>query len=83
MMIYNTEEKEAKKARVNAYQTLMQMPGWKDLEKWAENEKFLSMKRMDEKSASSLSLGEVCEERGIRKGIMKILNYAEQCREGI
>jgi hypothetical protein len=74
---------DEKKERASAYQNMMQMPAWKDLEKYASEERISSMKRMDEKPAAILSLGDVCEERGIRKGIFKIIQHAEQCREGI
>ncbi len=62
---------------------MMQSEAWQDLEKYANEERELSMKRMDAKSASDLSLGEVCEERGIRKGIFRVIQHAEFCREGV
>lgn len=66
-----------------AYASMMQMDAWKDLERYAEDEREMSMKRIDDKSARDLSLGEVCEERGIRKGILKVLQHAELRKEGI
>lgn len=80
MNLFKTEDK---KYLADAYNAMMRMPAWKDLENYAENERTSSMKRMDDKSASNLSLGEVCEERGIRKGIFKIMKYAEQRGEGL
>ena len=74
---------EEKKALAGAYKALMVMPGWIDLEKYAEEERDSSMKRVDSKSANDLSLGYVCEERGIRKGIAKLIQYAKQNAEGI
>lgn len=74
---------EEKKALADAYNSMMMTSAWKDLERYADGEKESSMKRMDSKSASTLSLGEVCEERGLRKGISKIIDHAKQCREGI
>lgn len=75
--------KEDKKALADAYNSMMQLAAWKDLERYADDERHASMRRMDDKSASNLSLGEVCEERGIRKGIFKLIQHAQQRAEGI
>jgi hypothetical protein len=63
--------------------TMMNMDAWKDLEEWASNERDASIKRVDDRAASDLNIGTVCEERGIRKGILKIIQHANQCKEGI
>lgn len=82
-MFATKEGKQDKKALADAYNSMMNLGAWKDLEKYAEDERFMSMRRIDDKSAANLSLGEVCEERGIRKGIFKILQHAQQRAEGI
>lgn len=74
---------DAKKSLMNAYASMMQMDAWKDLERFAILERDASAKRIDDKPASELNLGSVCEERGIRKGLFKIIKHAEQCREGV
>lgn len=71
------------KERADIYRRMMESDGWKDLEAFALRERDQSMQRMDSTSASDLTIGQVCEERGIRKGIMKILQRAQQCREGV
>jgi hypothetical protein len=72
-----------KKELIAMYTAMMQTDGWKHLVDFAEKEREQSMKRMDSKPAADLSLGEVCEERGIRKGIFKIIQHAEFCRDGV
>ncbi len=72
-----------KKALAAAYQSMMRMPAWEDLERFGNFEREASMQRIDVKPAKDLSLGEVCEERGIRKGIFKIVQRAKQCRDGV
>jgi flagellar motility protein MotE (MotC chaperone) len=73
-----TQEEEARRNRLaSAYSAMMQSEAWKDLENFANGERESSMKRMDTKNASDLVLGEVCEERGIRKGIFKVIQHAE------
>lgn len=72
-----------KKSLADAYANMMEMDAWKELEEYARNEKQASLSRMDSKSTRDLSIGEVCEEIGIRKGIAKILRHAEDCRGGI
>jgi hypothetical protein len=67
----------------SSYSAMMQTDAWKDLEKYALNERELSVNKIDAKSAADLSLGEVCEERGIRKGIFKIMQHAAFRKEGI
>jgi hypothetical protein len=74
---------EAKKALANAYAIMMQTDAWKDLERYAIAERDASAKRIDDKPASDLNLGTVCEERGIRKGIFKLIQHAEFCKEGV
>jgi hypothetical protein len=76
-------QSEDRKALADAYNSMFLSAAWMDLERYAKAEKEASMKRMDSKAASDLSLGEVCEERGVRKGIQKILQYAQQKGEGI
>lgn len=78
--MFRTEER---KNLAKAFELMMSMEAWKVLEDYSARECESSMQRMDSKSASILSLGEVCEERGFRKGIRKILKYAKDCKEGI
>lgn len=82
-MIKTDESRDVKKSLSNEYTIMMNTPAWKHLEKYAHDEREMSMKRVDVKAASDLSLGEVCEERGIRKGILKLIQYADQCKEGV
>ena len=79
-MIVTSEEK---RTLANAYALMMASDAWLDLERFMIEERTSSMRRIDDKSAASLSLGEVCEERGIRKGIIKILQHAAQRKEGV
>lgn len=74
---------EEKKALSEAYRMMMLLPAWRDLEHYAETEVESSVKRVDNKSASDLTLGYVCEERGVRKGIRKLIQHAEQKRDGV
>ncbi len=83
MIGLSNTNKEEKKAMASAYRQMMQLPAWKDLEKYCAGERDASMKRMDVKPATDLSLGEVCEERGIRKGIHKVIMHALQRCEGV
>lgn len=82
-MATNIVTDEAKKAKAKNYASMMATDGWSDLVKYADAERDLSMRRMDVKSAADLSLGEVCEERGIRKGLHKLIQHAEFCRDGV
>ncbi len=66
-----------------AYDAMMQSDAWKDLERYADDQRQASMLRTDTKPAAGLSLGEVCEERGIRKGIVKIIQHAQFRQQGI
>lgn len=74
---------EEKKARMNNYGAMMNMEAWKDLVRYAESERDVSIKSIDDKNAADLNINIVCEQRGIRKGIFKIIQHAEQCREGV
>lgn len=65
------------------YVALVTSEAWKDIEEYIKNEIDLSMRRVDDKPASDLNLGVVCEERGIRKGLLKILRYVETKAEGV
>ena len=64
------------------FEAMMNMPAWKLMEDWAKQEREESMKRMDNKAASDLNINVVCEERGIRIGLRKFLQKAEQMRAG-
>lgn len=75
--------KEQRVSRASLYAQMVESAAWKDLERWADAERIESMKRVDDKDASALNLGTVCEERGIRKGLLKLIQHAHFCREGI
>lgn len=75
--------KEDKKATADAYHAMMVMEAWQDLIDFIQQERESSFKRTDAKSAAELTIGEICEERGIRKGLLKILQHAEFKREGV
>jgi hypothetical protein len=72
----------SKTARQIEYANLMNMPAWKDIEKWANEEAERSMRMMDAISAKDLSVNHVCEERGLRKGIFKVIRYVKDQAEG-
>jgi hypothetical protein len=72
-----------KKPLSGAYAALMQSEAWKDFVDYADKQCDSSMRMIDSKSACDLSLGEVCEERGFRKGMKKLIRYAEDCRDGV
>ena len=74
---------EEKKSMSSAYHSMMVTDAWQDLVAYAKSEIESSYKRMDSKSATELRIGDVCEERGIRKGLLKILQHADFKREGI
>lgn len=74
---------EVKKGLAGAYAAMMQMDAWKDLARYADAECEASMIRQDSKPAVELIVQEVCEDRGIRKGMKKLIQHAEFCREGI
>ncbi len=74
---------DERKSIAKAYHDMMQMPAWKELMKYANEERDASVKRVDDKNASDLNIGTVCEERGIRKGIFKLIKHAEQSAEGV
>lgn len=65
------------------YTQMMETPAWKNLVAYAENERDASIKSIDDKSAADLNINVVCEQRGIRKGIFKLIQHAEQCRDGV
>lgn len=72
-----------KKKLSHDYAVMMSSEAWKDLVQYAEDERSASIKRVDDKDASDLNIGTVCEERGMRKGMHKLLQHAEQRLEGI
>ena len=74
---------EEKKALCDFYRAMTNTVAWNDLKQWVDKQLLASMDRMDSKSASSLTLIDVGEERGIRKGMLKLIHYAEQKAEGI
>jgi hypothetical protein len=74
---------EEKKTISNAYHTMMATDGWSDLVSYVNDERELSFKRVDSKPAAELTLSQVCEEAGIRKGMAKILQHAEFKRDGV
>lgn len=61
---------------------MITLSAWKRLEKWAEEESDRSMRMIDGISAKDLSVNHVCEERGLRKGILKVIQYANGQAEG-
>lgn len=75
--------KDAKQSRASDYAAMMNMAAWSDLVAYAEAERDASIKSIDDKSAADLNINVVCEQRGIRKGIFKLIQHAEQCREGV
>jgi hypothetical protein len=74
---------EEKQALAREYASLMTMRAWQDLVNYMETERDASMKSIDDKSVGDLNINIVCEQRGIRKGMLKIIQHAEQCAEGV
>lgn len=74
---------EERQRRAGNYAAMMSSEAWKDLEKWAKEESAASHQRMDDTAASELNLAVICEERGLRKGIEKLLKHADYCRAGV
>lgn len=71
-----------RKERASRFNSLMASDAFKELEAWANNEVETSMLRMDGTPASELNLGLVCEERGTRKGIKKVIDQIRFYAEG-
>lgn len=63
------------------YAALAQSDAWKDVEKWAFEQVKASQELQDAKASRELSLNEVCEERGIRKGMLKLIKHVQQTAE--
>lgn len=72
-----------RKQLADNYAAMAQMPAWADLLAYLLEERGASVKRSDVKSAAELTIGEVCEERGIRKGLTKILQHVDFRKEGV
>ena len=69
-------------ARQKEYAQLITMNAWKDLERWVTSEVEKSMRGIDSIAAKDLSVNHVCEERGNRKGIQRVIHYAKGVAEG-
>ena len=69
-------------AKKDMYLALTNSHAWKDLESWATHEADASMKSIDNTPATELNLGKVCEERGYRRGLMRIIQQAKFMAEG-
>lgn len=74
---------EKRHPNTDLYLALFNSEVWKDLEAFMNQEREASMKRIDSKSAADLTLGEVCEERGIRKGLLKVLMHVNNRKNGM
>lgn len=72
-----------RKQLADNYAAMMQMQAWADLEQYLKDEILLSVNRSDSKSAAEITIGEVCEERGLRKGLNKVLQHALFRKEGV
>jgi hypothetical protein len=68
--------------RQKEYAQLLTMPAFMDLARWAAEESDRSMRMMDAVSAKDLCLNHVSEERGFRKGMAKVIQYAKGVAEG-
>jgi len=73
---------EDKKVYSESFSSMMGSDAWKMVEEFAKEEKKLSYERMDSKTMKDLSLSEIAMEIGLRKGIDKILRYADLKRSG-
>jgi hypothetical protein len=74
---------DEKKSLASAYRSMMQTPAWKDLEIFANTERDASIRSIDVKNACDLNINTVCEQSGIRKGISRIIQHAQQRSEGV
>jgi len=74
---------QERKALSDAYFAMVQMDAWEDLERFIVDEREASVRRSDTRSAAEITLAEVGEERGIRKGLDKILKHVMFRKEGI
>lgn len=72
---------EEQKVRATRFESLLQMEGWKELERMAEAEIALSRETQDNRPAKDVTVNEYCEERGYRKGIRWLLKEASRIKE--
>lgn len=64
------------------FEAMIASDAWKALEAWVAHECDESMRRHDSKPANDLKINEYCEDRGIRKGMRKVLQQAHSFSEG-
>lgn len=69
-------------ATKDAFSVLVRSNAWQRLEAWVAHEVDSSIRLQDAKPADELNLGTVCEERGIRKGMMRVIQEAKGKAEG-
>ena len=74
---------EEKNNLSKAYASMMQMDAWRDLASFVDLEVSASLHNQDNRPLSELTLIEAAEQRGIRKGMRKVLRQAEFNREGV
>lgn len=58
------------------FEAMLNTDAWKRLEQWADEERERSRDIIDSIPAKDLNSNHVCEERGIRKGMMKLVQQA-------
>ena len=65
------------------YAAMANSEAFQHLMAWMEEERQNSVKRVDSLPASDLTVGQACEERGIRKGFQKVLNQVAFVQENL
>ena len=67
--------------RANAYRQMCQMWAWKDLMKIVEDVKEETVSREDSYATKDLSLVLIAEDRGIRRGLNRLLSEVDSILE--
>lgn len=75
--------KEEKSALAASYASITQSDAWKDLENFLNREREASLQRIERKSAADLTIGEVCQEVGMRKAMLNVLVHISNRLSGL
>lgn len=68
--------------RGELYTQMIASKAWADFEKWANSELARSRDIIDAINAKDLNVNQVCEERGYRNGIRRMIQEARARAEG-
>lgn len=66
----------------NQFHDLIKMEAWKHMENWIEDECQRSIDRLDIVDAKDLNINLVCEQRGYRNGLRKVVRELKGLAEG-